>query len=175
MDIEQIKLVSFRGRVAYGISCFENILMVLKYNPNDWRGGLEYLWGFTSTQYLDDWIDVIVELIPENLMEFSLYDENEFERLSEDEFVYLSKLYLNIDNTIVIILRKIYELGISHAYSVIEGYGESSLNSLQKIIFFMNQNNFPLPDIQSFLIYSIKENRGWGDKFDGIKVSKIIN
>lgn len=39
----------------------------------------------------------------------------------------------------------------------------------------MNQNNFPLPDIQSFLIYSIKENRGWGDKFDGIKVSKIIN
>lgn len=38
MDIEQIKLVSFRGRVAYGISCFENILMVLKYNPNDWRG-----------------------------------------------------------------------------------------------------------------------------------------
>ncbi|KAA8756747.1 hypothetical protein [Paenibacillus sp. UASWS1643] len=175
MDMEQFKYISLRGRVAYGISCFENIILTLKYDVNDWKLVLNYLWEFTSTQYLDDWNEVVVELIPENLLEFQTYEEHEFERLSKDEFLYLFKLYQYIDRSINTSIRDIYELGISHAYSVIEGYGENSLNSLQKIINFMNHSNFPLPDIQSFLIYSIKENRGWGDKFDGTKVSKIIN
>lgn len=175
MDIEQFKHISLRGRVAYGIICFENILIALNYDPNDWKIVLNYLWEFTSIPYLDDWNETIVELIPENLMEFKTYEEEEFERLSKDEYLYLYKLYQNIDSSIDIVLRDIYELGISHAYSVIEGYGESSLNSLQKIIDFMIDNNFSLPDIESFLKYSIKENRGWGDKFDGIELSKFLN
>lgn len=174
MNLEKFKNISFRGRVAYGISCFENALITLKYDLNDWKIILKYLWDFTSIQYLDDWNDIVVELIPENLLEFKTYEEEEFERLSKDEFIYLYNLYQNVDESIDILLRAIYELGISHAYTVIEGYGESSLRSLERIISFMIENKYPLPSIDSFLSSSIKENRGWGNKFDGTSLSKIL-
>ncbi|MFK4304732.1 MULTISPECIES: hypothetical protein [unclassified Paenibacillus] len=174
MDMEKFKHISMRGRVAYGVSCFENAIIALKYDVNDWRIVLNYLWEFTSIQYLDDWNDIVVELIPENLTEFKTYEEEEFERLSKDEFIYLYSLYQNIDGSVDALLREIYDLGISHTYTVIEGYGESSLKSLERIIKFMIDYNFPLPSIDPFLKFSIEENRGWGHKFDGTKLSKIL-
>ncbi|MGN7115861.1 hypothetical protein [Lysinibacillus odysseyi] len=172
MDV--FKNISFRGRVAYGISCFESALIALKYNLDEWKFIVNYLWEFTSIQYLDEWSDTVVELIPENLLEFKTFEEEEFERLSKDEFIYLYNLYQTNDGSIDILLRAIYELGISRAYTVIEGYGESSLKSLEKIIDFMIENKFPLPNIDPFLGFSIEENSGWGNKFDGISLSNIL-
>ncbi|WP_128100433.1 hypothetical protein [Paenibacillus sp. DCT19] len=175
MKLEQMKQISLRGRVAYGICCFENVLITLECDLNDWRNVLNYLWQFTSTQYLDDWNEIIVELIPENLMEFDTYEEQEFERLSRDEFVSLSQLYQSTEESIGILLREIYELGISHAYSVIEGYGESSLILVQRIADYMLEHSFPLPNVDPFLKYAIEENRGWGNRFDGTALSKVIH
>ncbi|MBU5354923.1 hypothetical protein KQI74_21735 [Paenibacillus barcinonensis] len=174
MDMGQFEHISMRGRVAYAISCFENIIVALKYDINEWKVVLKYLWEFTNIEYLDDWNEIVVELIPENLMEFESYEKEQFEKLSKEEFLYLFELYQRSDQLINIIIREIYELGVSHAYSVIEGKGRNSLHCLEKIIIFMKQNNFPLPDIHSFQSYSIKENRGWGDRIDGKELSKII-
>ncbi|BFH16814.1 hypothetical protein WJ0W_005034 [Paenibacillus melissococcoides] len=174
MNMEKFKSISLRGRVAYGISCFENALIASKYDLNDWKLVLKYLWEFTSIQYLDDWNDVVVELIPSNLMEFKTYEEHQFERLSKDEFLYLYNLYQYSDEIIDTLLRNIYDLGISHVYTVIEGYGESSLMSLERLINFMIVNNLPLPDIGSFLKFHIEENKGWGNKFDGTILSKVL-
>lgn len=175
MNLEQMKQISLRGRVAYGICCFENVLITLEYDLNDWRNVLNYLWQFTNIQYLDNWNEIIVELIPENLMEFNTYEEQEFERLSPEEFVSLSQLYQSTEESIGILLRDIYELGISHAYSIIEGYGESSLILINRIANYMLKQGFPLPDMDSFLKYSINENRGWGNRFDGTVLSKVIH
>jgi hypothetical protein len=174
INMEKFKHISMRGRVAYGISCFENTIIALKYDVNDWKIDLNYLWEFTNIQYLDDWNDIVVEIIPENLTELKTYEEEEFERLSKDEFIYLYNLYQNIDGSVDALLRGIYDLGISHAYTVIEGYGESSLKSLERIIKLMIDYNFPLPSIDPFLKFSIEEYKGWGDKFDGTKLSKIL-
>jgi len=173
-NMEQFEQISFRGRVAYSICCFENALKALNYDNNDWRIVLNYLWEFTSIQYLDDWNDIVVEIIPENLMEFKTYNEDEFERLSQNEFETLYKLYLNIDDSINALLRHIFDLGVCHAYTIIEGYGESSLNLLGELLNFMNVHDFPLPNIEHFLKFSISENRGWGNRFDGTKLSKIL-
>ncbi|ADM71261.1 hypothetical protein GMA19_03455 [Paenibacillus polymyxa E681] len=94
--------------------------------------------------------------------------------MSKDEFIYLYSLYQNIDGSVDALLRGIYDLGISHAYTAIEGYGESSLKSLERIIKLMIDYNFPLPKIEPFFKFSIEENREWGDKFDGTKLSKIL-
>jgi len=37
MSMDKFKQISLRGRVAYGVSCFENVLLALKYNLNDWK------------------------------------------------------------------------------------------------------------------------------------------
>jgi hypothetical protein len=175
MDMEKFKHISFGGRVAYGISCFENALIALKYDVNDWKMILSYLWDFTSIRYLDDWSDIVVEFIPENLLEFPTYEEEPFERLSKEEYLYFRNLYQNIDESINILLRGIFELGSSsHAYTEIVGYGESSLKSLERIINFMINKKFPLPNIDPFLNFSIEENRGWGNNFDGASLSQVL-
>ncbi len=50
----------------------------------------------------------------------------------------------------------------------------NSLNCLEKIILFMEKNQFPLPDVRLFLMYSFDENRGWGNWFDGKRISKWL-
>ncbi|MFF2484331.1 hypothetical protein [Paenibacillus sp. NPDC058071] len=172
MNMEKFKLISLRGRVAYGVSCFENALLALKYNLNDWKIVLNYLWGFTNSN-LEESHTIANELIPEHLLEFKTYEKHEFERLSKEEFLYLYNLYQDMDESINSLLYGIHELGASHAYSVVSGYGESSLKSLERLINLMIDNNYPLPNVEQFLIFSIDENKGWGNEFDGTKLSKL--
>ncbi|MBO4997327.1 MAG: hypothetical protein J6D02_04945 [Lachnospira sp.] len=174
MDINEFKRISLNGRVSYSIRCFENLLFYLDYNVEDWEIVLEYLWQFTSIKYLDDWNGIISEIIPENLLEFMSYEEHDFEYLDEDTFRYLYKLYQNIDGKIDYLMSAIYYIGASHSYSVIQGYGQASFNRLTELINYMVKNHIPLPDIDSFRRFSIEENRGWGNKFDGRILSKII-
>lgn len=138
--IRDFKDISLRGRVAFAISCFENTLLSLNYNVNEWKPVLEYLWGFTSIRYLDDWNDIVAEIMPENLLEFRTYEEHEFEVLDEENFKYLYNLYQNIDEKIDVIITLIYNVGISHAYSVIEGEGQRSLDELGILINYMIEN-----------------------------------
>ncbi|AHN24324.1 hypothetical protein FC752_09795 [Lysinibacillus varians] len=173
MNMERFKQISFRGRVAYGVSCFENALISLKYVSEDWKIVLRYLWEFTNSSNLEDCHSATAELIPENLMETKIYDED-FERISEDEYLCLYRLYQNIDETIHILLRDIHELGISHTYTNISGYGERSVDSLQTLICHMLDYNYPLPSIEPFFKSSILEDDGWGYEFDGTKFSKIL-
>lgn len=174
MSIEQFSNISLRGRVAYAISCLENMISALEYDINDWEIVLNYLWTFTDIRYLDDWNEIIVEVIPENLLEFETYEEQKFAHLSKEEYLYLRKLYKSCDLSIHILIREIFELGISHAYSVIEGHGKNSLKCMEQIILFMEKNQFPLPDVRLFLMYSFEENRGWGNRFNGKRISKLL-
>lgn len=174
MDINEFKKISLSGRVSYSICCFENTLFYLNYHVEDWKIVLEYLWKFTSIEYLDDWNGIVSEIIPENLLEFKTYEEHDFEYLNEEDFRYLYQLYQNIDEKIDDLMSMVYAIGASHSYSVIEGYGQASFHELAKLIDYMLENHIPLPDIDSFRKFSIEENRGWGNRFEGKSLSKII-
>lgn len=174
MDMNEFKKISLSGRVSYSICCFENTLFYLNYHVEDWKIVLEYLWSFTNIQYLDDWNGIISEIIPENLLEFVSYEEHGFEYLDEDNFRYLYQLYQNIDEKIDYVMSAIYDIGASHSYSIIEGYGQQSFHELAKLIDYMIKNHIPLPDIDSFRRFSIEEDRGWGNKFEGKTLSRII-
>jgi hypothetical protein len=174
MNIDDFKKNSLNGRVSYGIRCFENALLFLNYNVNEWRIVLEYLWKFTSIEYLDDWDGIVTEIIPENLMEFREYEDHDFEYLDKSEFTYLYALYQNIDKKVDYLIRQIYYLGSSHAYSIIVEHGQRSLDELAILINYMMDNNMPLPDIKPFERFSIEENKGWGNRFDGRSISGIL-
>lgn len=174
MLIDEFKKISLNGRVSYGISCFENTLLFLNYNVDKWKIVLEYLWQFTSIRYLDDWSGMISEIIPENLMEFRIYEEHDYEYLEERNFEYLYDLYTNIDEKIDFVITAIYNIGTSHSYSVIKGVGQQSLDELNILICYMSNNNIPLPDIKLFEKFSIEDNNGWGNIFDGKTLSKIL-
>jgi len=174
MNINNFKKISLNGRVSYSIGCFENTLRFLNYNVNEWRIVLEYLWEFTSIKYLDDWSGMVAEIIPENLLEFKFYEEHEFEYLDEKNFNYLYQLYQSIDEKIDFVMTSIYDIGTSHAYSRIVEYGQNSLDELEILINYMKKNNVPLPDVSLFEKFSIEENKGWGNSFDGKSISSVL-
>ncbi|MDE7207717.1 MAG: hypothetical protein K2N90_11285, partial [Lachnospiraceae bacterium] len=74
--------------------------------------------------------------------------------------------YSGIHESINFMIYQIYYLGCSHAYSVINGKGESSLVELNVILDFMYENQIEFPDIKKFEKYSITEDKGWGCPFD---------
>ncbi|MEY9095216.1 hypothetical protein [Paenibacillus sp. RC84] len=125
---------------------------------------MNYLWEFTNSNNLEESHTIANELIPENLLEFKTYEKHEFERLGKEEFLHLYKLYQDIDESINSLLYGIHELGASHAYGTVSGYGESSLKSLERLINLILNNKYPLPSVEN----------GWGNKFDGTKLSKIL-
>lgn len=174
MKIKDLENISLRGRVAFGIRCFENVLLELHYNVEEWKIVLEYLWEFTSIEYLDDWSGIIAEIIPDNLLEFRTYEEHDFEYLDEKTFKYLYNLYQNNDEKIDVLITSIYNIGTSHAYSVIEGYGQESLYELEILINYMTRNGISLPNIKDFEQFLILENKGWGKRFDGKNVSCLL-
>ena len=174
MITDELMYISLRGRVAFGIGCFENMLLSLHYNVEEWKIVLEYLWQFTSIRYLDDWNGMVSEIIPSNLLEFREYAKHDFEYLDESTFRYLHNLYQNIDEKVDYIMSSIYNIGTSHAYSIIEGFGQQSLEQLELLINYMDKNNIPLPHINDFKKFAITENKGWGNKFNGKEISCIL-
>lgn len=172
--IQDLETVSLKGRVAFGIRCFENVLLEQHYDTAEWEPVLEKLWLFTSIRYLDDWSDMIAEILPENLLEFRAYERHDFEHLDEESFERLYRLYQTADEKIDVLMTAIYNIGTSHAYSRIEGNGGESLRELEKLIEYMAKIGVSLPDAAGFKQFSISENKGWGNSFDGKKISRIL-
>lgn len=48
--------ISVRGRMAYLLCIFENLLIYFKCDKEDWKWILEKLWQYTNIEYLDDWM-----------------------------------------------------------------------------------------------------------------------
>lgn len=171
MTVKEFENISFRGRVGYAIKCFENLLVKLNLNILDWTIVLDCLWDFTSTDNMEDWGDKVSEIIPNNLLEFKSYEEGEFEFINKNDYSTLKKLYINSDESINIMIQQIYYLGCSHAYSVLDGKGESSLIELSVILEFMEIDKIKFPDISRFKKLSIAEDKGWGYPFDKQEVN----
>lgn len=168
------KDISLRGRVAFSINCLEKYLSNLTIDLNDWNIVLYKYWSFTDIEFLDDWNEIISEILPDNLLEFDNYQKHGFDYLNEDEFQNLYSLYQHIDNNVIELMRLIFELGNSHAYSVIMKEGTASLCILQDILVFMNSHNIELPPIEVYQSMLIQDNRGWGNKFRGKDYSLLL-
>lgn len=168
------KNISLRGRVAFAINCLEKYLSRLDLNLDDWNIVLHKYWSFTDIEYLDDWNEIISEILPDNLLEFDNYQEHGFDNLNEDEFKKLYILYRHIDDSVMELMRLIFELGSSHAYSVIINEGNASLRIVQDILTCMNSHNIGLPSIGIYQSMLIQDNRGWGNKFRGKDYSLLL-
>ena len=72
--MEELKNISIRGRMAYLISSFENVLLHYNCNKEEWRWLLEKLWSYTKIQYIDDWMYELAEYMPNSILEDTMED-----------------------------------------------------------------------------------------------------
>lgn len=153
------KEVSVRGRMAYLLCTFENMLIFFKCEKKEWNWILEKLWQYTHIEYLDDWMYEIAEYMPESVMEDNM-DDIEF--ITESELKKLKTLYAKNSKEVNIMLRILYELGTIDLYSKLQDGSPNTLVKLQEGIDIAIKAGVKLPDEQEFKKYRYIEGNGWG-------------
>ena len=123
------KRVSVRGRMAYLLRIFENMLFFLKCEKEEWSWILEKLWQYTYIEYLDDWMYEIAEYMPVSVMEDNM---NDIEYISKNELKKLKILYANSPREVNEMLIILYELGTIDLYSKLQDGSQNTLIKLRE-------------------------------------------
>lgn len=160
MKSAKYKDISVVGRIAYGMMCVEEYLLH-KYPEHNWNLLVDKLWEITGLNLWDEWMDEVIEIIPEYLFEFPDYNSSEFEYLSEEKYLELKCMYKDTGEDINQLLKLYYELANAHAYTSIKGVGNESLIKLDEIIEFLVKNNVKLPLDSEIMKHGFDERNGW--------------
>lgn len=167
--------ISIRGRAACCISCLENALLHYGYNCQEWKFVLEHLWSFMNAQYVDNWFYETADIVPKFLLEDIKYDEEEFELIDEKKFHELYELYNRTNEIIKELIKLIFDLVSVELYGRIQGYSEGTIVIVKRVIQLCKKENIQLPDIADYKKYSFSIADGWGEDFEGRKLSKILS
>ena len=171
IDMEILEKISIRGRVAYTICLFEQILEYYKCKGQEWKIVLEKLWTYTNIDFLDDWMYELAEYMPDSILEDTV-DDCEF--ITIEEFNHLYNLYSKSCSEIKLFLKLIFEIGTIDLYSKLVDNSPNTIEKVKEAINILNNNNIRAISIEPFEKYSFNECNGWGKQFDGRKLSIFL-
>lgn len=173
MDKNTFNNISMNGRMAYAILCIEKYL-INKYPLDDWKPLSKIMWEVTSS-FWDEWDGKFIEIIPENLFENDSYEESGFEEITEDEYNTFAALLKDKSDELNELLYKLHELQEIYCYSSIPGKGDDASQIVLNICDILERHDIELPDIAKVNFSSFSEKNGWGNNFDGTKLSFILS
>jgi hypothetical protein len=171
--MNNLELISVRGRVAIGIQSLLNAIECYDYYYEDWNYLIEQLSKYTITKQLDEWHEITAEYIPSTLNKMDTYIESEFDFLSENNFWELKENYKKSNDICLKIVDSIFEVGTINLYGSLVDNGKQSLDELVDIISLLGKNKIRTPNIEKYLIYSFAECDGWGIPFKFKKESGV--
>ena len=169
--MEEFEGISIRGRMAYMLCMFENVLLYYRVEKKEWRWILERLWQFTTVQFVDDWLYEIAEFMPDSVLNDTVQG---LEFLTEDEFYSLRSIYTNTYEDVLYMIRIIFELGTLEMYSTIRDFSPNTLEKLGEGIEIMQRLGLELISIEPFKKYRFIEGHGWGKPFNGKEFSQFV-
>lgn len=180
--IKKFSKISFSGRLAFAMSCMENVIVKLdlcNINSDAIDIIIKKLWGFSDCEYLDEWHYSLTEIVPEYTCEFYEYERHDFEYLTEREFDILYKFYTKLANTKEMEIYNnlfiiTFELSRAHIYSNIQFPGKDSLDRLNELITAMQTYEIEIPNVRLYKKYKFKENSGFGNNFDAKEIARLL-
>ncbi len=165
--------ISMIGRAAYAVICAEQYALT-KYPNKDWRPLFTWMWKCTS-DYFDEWYYRFMEILPEYLYEFDNYKDSQFDYLSEEDYIYYTEFLRDIDNNMEELLVIPTEIAMVYAYTSIPGEGKESIKLVEKAIHILKDSDVEIPDPKQVAFSSFSEKNGWGEPFDGTRLSLVLN
>ena len=165
--------ISIRGRIAYGILCMENYL-AMKYPNTDFSHMLEKAWSIVSSENIDERAYEFMEIIPEYLFEFDNYTDAGYEYLSEQEYDIFIEIIPRSDETLNLIMHRIYDIAMNNAYAGFTAPAKETVALLFDIIDALKNAGIQLPDIKSVSNCDYSTYNGWGDFVSPLGLSTVI-
>lgn len=169
--MENLRSISIRGRMAYLICSFEQLLLYHNCEKEEWVNILQKLWSYTIAQYLDDWLYELAEYMPNSILKDTMEDA---EYITEEEFDCLYHLYNKTSQDILLFLEIIFKCGSCELYSKLYDDSPRTLMKVKEGMDILNINNIALVDVNLFVNYSFDECDGWGRCFDGKYLSVFL-
>lgn len=193
LELERIKWkkykffpVSKRARAAYLILCFEETLKFYQQDFGKWEWVLKKLWEITTTADIEEWVFHVCDLLPEEILPYSNYEEVEADRKSRpiyfpfsftaERFADLRSLYQETRQFSLI------ESILVNIYCVItEDWGDyetpntpSALQYMEQTEQLLTENQIPLPDNEQTLAFLMgQKNKHSGKPFQGLELSAL--
>ena len=175
MNKKDFNNISIRGRIAYGIMCFEEYVST-KYPDKDFAPVCTFMWNIVSDKdYIDVSAERYMEIIPEYLYEFDEYEKAGFEFLTFDEFNAMRELVPNNDEALNIIMYRIYDIAMEHACGAITPPAKASIDLLFDIIEQINNCGISLPRAELVDGFDFGESGGWGSPISHVGLSRILS
>lgn len=170
-NMETMKVISIRGRMAYVICLFERLLLYFKYDKKEWTEVLKKLWTYTDVEYFDEWIYEVAEYLPDCILEDS---QDAYEFITAEEYEYLYKLYSKSCPEVCAFMDLIYEIGTINAYTILMDNDIKTIKKVEEATNILKSHDIKIMAIDSFKKYSFDQCNGWGERFDGRSLSIIL-
>ncbi len=173
MNIEKFDFtkISMNGRLAFTIMCAERYA-IANYPLKDWKRLFAWLWKATSSFY-DEWYYRFMEVLPEYLYEFKNYEDSNFDYLTREEYTFYHELLKDVDDNMKTLIKISADISMIYCYMPIPSFGEESIKLVNKSIKILKNKKIELPDPTQISFSSFEEKNGWGEQFDGKKLSII--
>lgn len=152
--------ISIRGRVAFGITCLENVCETLSLNSPSMASLIDLLWTFTQSRELDVWEGEVVDALPENERDVSAYaDKFEYSHLEDRDQQFVTEL-----------INAVVEIGCANLYAGFESsFTRDEAFAVAKMLYC---RGYSVPDIERFRCSRVEEFHGWGDPISRDAFSK---
>lgn len=165
--------ISMIGRAAYAVMCAEKYA-VTKYADKNWKPLFAWMWNLTS-EYFDEWYYRFMEVLPEYLYEFDNYKDAEFEYLTEEKYNYYTSFLKDIDGNMTSLLEIPAKISMVYSYMPIPGRGIESIDMVLDAVRILEDNDIEPPDADVVAFSTFSEKDGWGEPFDGTKLSIVLS
>lgn len=165
--------ISMNGRAAYAVMCAERYALA-KYPDKDWNPLFTWMWKCTSDHF-DEWYYRFMEILPEYLYEFDNYKDSQFDYLSEEDYKYYTEFFHDIDKNMEELLVIPTKIAMVYAYEPIPGEGKESIKLVEKAVHILKSNAVEVPNPKQVAFSSFSEKNGWGESFEGTKLSVLLN
>lgn len=156
--------ISIRGRFAFGMKCLEACLESNGIKEDSLNEIISKSWEFTTSVRMDIWLEEMVPLVPNHVLEYTQEDPmEEFTHIGKTKTLILREMYLKIPKFINQIFMNSFYIGREHIYSKVKNNSPETIEYLNEIIELMESNEVPLPSKNKYLELEINKERGWGE------------
>lgn len=164
--------ISLGGRLAYMIMCFEKFVFT-KYPNHDYKKLFTELWKGTSE---NDWatlVDMLFDIMPTYFFENDYYVKDNYAWLKKEDYAYYREIVSSIPE-IQTILEAFKDFLYAYEGTTIKGTGKEATEQIFVLIELLESNKIELPDPSLVDFSKFEERDGWGNTFDGTKLSIIL-
>ena len=129
----------------------------------------------TTEPNRDELSSFVMDLTNDSLYSSSCFIEENFSTLSKEEFNYYYNMFIGIEMISDACFNNLFDFLTVYESTPLVNNGKESINFLLNIVAILEKYNVALPNLSDVEFSSFYQRNGWGDYFDGHKLSIILD